>query len=106
MDMLQNAFQVRQPSDATIVKSHVRGCMCFTECPKLDDPDYGWVDVDGYKASYGCDKGYELYGSKWRYCNYGKWGGYTPKCHPGKKKGLLTVTVCCVWPLCRMSEAL
>jgi hypothetical protein len=63
-----------------------RAPKCVPECPKLDDPDYGWVDVDGRKASYGCKRGYVLRGDKWRYCNNGRWDGYAPKCYPACPK--------------------
>lgn len=41
-------------------------------CPQLNNPDHGTVDTNGLtlnsKASYSCKKGYQLMGTKFRYC--------------------------------------
>ena len=55
------------------------------ECPDLDDPSYGKVNVTGntpgYEAHYKCDYGYELVGEAYRECLYnGYWSGEEPAC--------------------------
>jgi CUB/sushi domain-containing protein len=54
-------------------------------CPKLKDPRYGDVDVNGKKpgsvAKYSCKKGFKLVGVDWRKCQYnGYWTGEAPVC--------------------------
>ena len=55
------------------------------DCGKLDDPDYGNVELSGTtvgsKATYTCRKGYYLVGDSKRVCLYnGYWSGEAPVC--------------------------
>ncbi len=66
------------------------------DCGKLDDPDYGEVDVSSttYRsmATYTCRHGYYLVGEKTRLCLYNaKWGAYAPVC---KRKFTVHEGVC------------
>ena len=50
-------------------------------CPHPGDPSHGYCKVDGYKATYYCDDGYDLWdGDKDLYCYGGSWRGKKPKC--------------------------
>ena len=54
-------------------------------CEDLPDPDYGKVKQTGNhvgaKATYTCDYGYRLYGSKTRKClDNGYWSDDEPEC--------------------------
>jgi hypothetical protein len=52
--------------------------------PKLDDLDYGKIQVKGYshnsRAIYSCNHGYQLYGNNYITCDYGVWKGKKPVC--------------------------
>ena len=56
-----------------------------SNCPPLDDPANGRVDVPGTtvgsNATYSCDTGYELDGDKVRTCQMSRtWSGSAPVC--------------------------
>ena len=60
-------------------------CKSVIQCPKLDDPMYGEVNVSdncpGSGAHYKCDYGYKLVGDEYRECqNNGYWSGKRPVC--------------------------
>ena len=54
-------------------------------CQRLIDPVYGNVDLTGVnvgsKATYSCDRGFQLRGNKIRKClRNGQWSGSNPVC--------------------------
>ena len=66
-------------------------------CPALDDPRNGKVDVSqrsgGFTATYSCNQGFVLRGSRTRVCVSGVWQGEAPVCQGEHKYGK-TIDVC------------
>ena len=54
--------------------------MYVDECGSLKRPDYGKLNITGYKANYTCDPGYEMFGEAIRMCIDGSWEGNVPIC--------------------------
>ena len=53
-------------------------------CPSLGEPTHGrrWGDdfKDGKTVTFGCNKGYDLFGTETIQCNNGFWNGSIPEC--------------------------
>ena len=53
-------------------------------CPSLSNPPNGMVTVSDFSeggiATYSCDGGFELEGSRERICGSGRWSGMRPIC--------------------------
>ena len=63
----------------------MHGYLGIVQCPDLDDPVYGSVNVTdntpGSTAHYECDEGFELVGEEYCECLYnGYWSGEAPVC--------------------------
>ena len=57
----------------------------IVNCQRLNDPRYGDVSVSGLavgsKATYSCNRGFELKGDQIRHCqSNGQWSGSDPFC--------------------------
>ncbi|XP_068726391.1 sushi, von Willebrand factor type A, EGF and pentraxin domain-containing protein 1-like [Montipora capricornis] len=57
---------------------------CIAACPSLGELTHGrrWGDdfKDGETVTFGCNKGYDLFGTETIQCNGGSWNGSIPEC--------------------------
>jgi hypothetical protein len=61
--------------------------LCITlgyRCPRLEDPENGYVSVQGNIASYYCHSYYTLVGEHYRVCYRGLWLSKAPRCVAGE----------------------